>query len=140
MFVEMSKGQRHFYSLYLGLSTYSAFMAPNFKYFEQMAWNNNTIITKVVSIGRQGADAKYYKGRVRSDHVGVSVTATVVLKHWKTPKTPELKEWVNIKTKTASYERLLYKLHNKNKVYVCIPVWEDFWFYVTLSFHVTQSF
>ncbi len=58
----MSKGQRHFYSLYLGLSTYSAFMAPNFKYFEQMAWNNNTIITKVVSIGRQGADAKYYKG------------------------------------------------------------------------------
>ncbi len=48
-----------------------------------MAWNNNTIITKVVPIGRQGADAKYYKGRVRSDHGGVSVMARVILKHWK---------------------------------------------------------
>ncbi len=136
----MSKGQRHFYSLYLGLSTYSAFMAPSFKYFEQMAWNNNTIITKVVSIGRQGADAKNYKGRVRSDHGGVSVMARVILKHWKTPKIPELKEWINIMTKTAAYERLLYKLHNKNKaeVSVRIPVWEDFWSYISLSFHVTQ--
>ncbi len=44
-------------------------------------------------------------------------------------------------TKTALYERLLYKLHNKNKaVSVPIPVWEEFWSYVTLSFHVTQSF
>jgi len=72
--------------------------------------------------------------------VGVSVMARVILKHWKTPKIPELKEWVNIMTKTASYERLLYKLHNKNRacVPVCIPVWEDFWSYVTLSTHVTQ--
>ncbi len=35
---------------------------------------------------------------------------------------------------TASYERLLDKLRNKNKaVSVSIPVWEDFWSYVTLS-------
>ncbi len=66
------------------------------------------------------------------------MTARVILKHWKTPKTPELKEWVNIMT--ASYESLLYKLHNMNKVGVpmCIPVGEDFWSYVTLSSHVTQ--
>ncbi len=68
------------------------------------------------------------------------MTARVILKHWKTPKTPELKEWVNIMTKTASYESLLYKLHNMNKVGVpmCISVGEDFWSYVTLSSHVTQ--
>lgn len=74
--------------------------------------------------------------------VGVSVTARVILRHWKTPKTPELKEWVIVMTKTASYKPLLYKLHNKNKagVLVGIPVWEDFWSVVSLSLQVTQSF
>lgn len=36
--------------------------------------------------------------------VGITVAARTILKHWKTPKTPGLKEWVNAMIKTASYE------------------------------------
>lgn len=63
--------------------------------------------------------------------VGVSVAARVILKHWKTSKAPQVKEWVNMMIRMASYECMLYKLNNKDST--AISVWENFWSYITVS-------
>lgn len=62
---------------------------------------------------------------------GTTTAARAILKLWKTPKAPELKEWINIMVKTASYEVMLDKMNNKNKVKA--PDWDLFWTHITMT-------
>ena len=43
--------------------------------------------------------------------VGITVAVRTILKHWKTPKTPALKEWAN----TASCEHMLNRINTVKK-------------------------
>lgn len=63
--------------------------------------------------------------------VGITVAARTILKHWKTPKTPGLKEWVDAMIKTASYERMLNRINMVKKGKA--PAWDNFWSYITLT-------
>lgn len=46
----------------------------------------------------------------------VSVAARIILKHWKTPKAPQFKEWVTMMIRMASYECMLCTLNNKHTI------------------------
>ena len=56
--------------------------------------------------------------------VGITVAASMILKHWKTPKTPGLQEWANAMIKTASYEHMLNRINTVNKGKA--PAWDSF--------------
>lgn len=82
-------------------------------------------------LGDKGQIDNISKGKFSVIMVGASVAARIILKHWKTPKAPQFKEWVNIMIKTASYEFMLYKLNNRDGT--TAPEWEPFWYYITLT-------
>lgn len=61
---------------------------------------------------------------------GITTAARTILKHWKTPERPELKEWANAMIKTASYELMLNRMNNRNKNKA--PIWDLLWTHITL--------
>lgn len=60
---------------------------------------------------------------------GITTAARTILKHWKTPERPDLKEWVNAMAKTASYELMLNRVDNRGKNTAAI--WDSFWTHIT---------
>lgn len=62
--------------------------------------------------------------------VGLLVAATVILRHWKTPKSLQVKEWVNMMVKTATYECMLQKLNRKNTTETSLGT---IWSYISLT-------
>lgn len=57
--------------------------------------------------------------------VGITAAARMTLRHWKTPKSPAIKEWVNMMTRTASYEHMHNWISDGTRRKT--PLWDLFW-------------
>lgn len=61
----------------------------------------------------------------------ISVAVRVILKHWKTGKSPQVKEWVSMMNEMSFCECMLYKLNDRDGT--TTPIWESFGSYITLT-------
>ena len=63
--------------------------------------------------------------------VGLVTASRVILRHWKTAVSPNLKDWTNAMVETASYVSMLYKLlANKEDG---MTSWDVFWTYTSTN-------
>lgn len=60
-------------------------------------WLEGTVplCPRLCLLGDKGQTANISKGKFSVIMDGVSVAARIILKNWKTPKAPQLKEWAN---------------------------------------------
>lgn len=65
-------------------------------------------------------------GRLQAQWLKVAITTAkrVILRHWLGQNIPTYSEWLTALSETASYERLIYKINGKLKVY--LEVWSPF--------------
>ena len=68
--------------------------------------------------------------------VGFVITSIIILRHWKTAVSPDLKDWINATVETVSYESLLNRL--KGNVDNGTIVWELFWIYKRTDDNLVQ--
>ena len=62
--------------------------------------------------------------------VGLITAARILLRHWKVPRTPGLKEWTEEIIKITSYEYMLGRVNGESKMK---ETWDEFWIYMNLK-------
>ena len=89
-----------------------------------------TLSPRLCLLGDRSQTHNISSGEFSVIMAGTTTAARTILRLWKTPKPPELKEWVNSMIKTASYELMLNRMNNRNKNKASI--WDLFWIHITL--------
>lgn len=60
---------------------------------------------------------------------GCITAARMILRNWKCPKSPDLKEWIDGMIEIASYECMLGRLQGEKEVR---KTWDDFWQHIKM--------
>ncbi len=69
--------------------------------------------------------------------VGLVTASRLVLRHWKTAVSPDLKDWINVMVETTSHESMLNRL-KANKDSGTVP-WDLFWTFRKTDENSAQS-
>lgn len=92
-------------------------------------WSGSAIpLTPAVCLlGDRSQIPNISKGTFSVIMVGLVIVSRVILRHWKTAVSPNLRDWTNAMVETTSYESMLHKL-SANKENGMIS-WDLFWTY-----------
>ena len=63
--------------------------------------------------------------------VGTTTACRIILRHWKTSDTPQVKEWAGAMTETASYECMLNRLSDDGREEV--TPWDRLWYHIKIN-------
>lgn len=66
--------------------------------------------------------------------VCITMASWIILRHWKTAKAPELKDWASAMIEMASYESMLNRVNGVKED--GLSPWEELWTYITV---ITQD-
>ncbi len=61
--------------------------------------------------------------------IGCITAARMILRNWKCPKTPDLKDWIDGMIEIASYECMLGRLQSEGKMK---KTWDHFWQHIKM--------
>lgn len=129
MMREISVEHRDLPSLHLGMPDYSAVWRIILEYLSNWLGNTLPVSPRLRLLGDRTWIHSISAGEFSVIMVGITAAARITLRHWNTPKSPAIKEWVNMMTRTASYEHMLNWINDGTRRKA--PIWE----YGTFSGH-----
>lgn len=96
---------------------------------EEWMGSNLPVEPRLCLLGNKPMIPNIEKNKFTLIKIGCITAARMILRNWKCPKTPDLKDWVDGMIEIASYESMLGRLHNEGEIK---KTWDHFWQHIKM--------